>query len=71
MSFSNLTSREKEVSKLIADGFSYKEVASELDISIYTVKAHMHHIYNKLSSEGEPANKVGIEIMINKQKKET
>jgi LuxR family maltose regulon positive regulatory protein len=43
-----LTRREREVLRLVADGLSNKEVASELFISDVTVKAHLRHIYEKL-----------------------
>ena len=36
-----LTEREREVMRLIARGYSYKEVAAELFISIKTVETHM------------------------------
>jgi DNA-binding NarL/FixJ family response regulator len=44
-----LTQREKEVLKLLTDGMSYKMVAARLDISYYTVNAHIRKIYQKLS----------------------
>jgi len=43
-----LTSREKELLKSLADGFSYKEIADRLNISIHTVRTHCQHIYVKL-----------------------
>jgi DNA-binding CsgD family transcriptional regulator len=39
-----LTEREREVMRLIARGYSYKEVASELFISIKTVETHMSSV---------------------------
>ena len=36
-----LTEREREVMRLIARGYAYKEVAKELFISIKTVETHM------------------------------
>lgn len=44
-----LTQREKEVLKLLTDGMSYKMVAARLDVSYYTVNAHIRKIYQKLS----------------------
>jgi len=44
-----LTKREKEFIKLIADGKSNKEIASEINVSIHTVKSHVHNILEKLA----------------------
>jgi DNA-binding NarL/FixJ family response regulator len=43
-----LTEREREVMRLIARGYSYKEVASELFISVKTVETHMSAVLRKL-----------------------
>ncbi|WP_121258856.1 LuxR C-terminal-related transcriptional regulator [Nocardioides ferulae] len=43
-----LTEREREVMRLIARGYSYKEVARELFISIKTVETHMSNVLRKL-----------------------
>lgn len=43
-----LTEREREVMRLIARGYSYKEVASELFISTKTVETHMGSVLRKL-----------------------
>ncbi len=43
-----LSDREIEVLHLIAKGFSYKMIASQLFISIETVKKHMSNIFKKL-----------------------
>ncbi len=43
-----LTEREREVMRLIARGYSYKEVAGELFISIKTVETHMGSVLRKL-----------------------
>lgn len=43
-----LSAREQEVMRLIARGFSYKEVASELYISIKTVESHVSAVLRKL-----------------------
>jgi len=44
-----LTSREREVVKLIGEGYSTKEIASELGISQRTADGHRAHIMSKLS----------------------
>lgn len=43
-----LTQREKEILDSLAKGRMNKEVASEFDISIGTVRKHIQHIYEKL-----------------------
>jgi Response regulator containing a CheY-like receiver domain and an HTH DNA-binding domain len=44
-----LTSRESEVLQLIAEGFSNKQIAAELCISIKTVEKHRQQVMNKLN----------------------
>jgi DNA-binding NarL/FixJ family response regulator len=43
-----LSPREREVMRLIARGYSYREVASELFISIKTVETHVSAVLRKL-----------------------
>ncbi|AYG04005.1 LuxR C-terminal-related transcriptional regulator [Gryllotalpicola protaetiae] len=43
-----LSAREREVMRLIARGYSYKEVATELFISIKTVETHVSAVLRKL-----------------------
>jgi DNA-binding NarL/FixJ family response regulator len=44
-----LTSREREVLKLVADGFSNKQAATALGISIKTIEKHRQQVMNKLN----------------------
>ena len=44
----HLSSREKEVLASLVDGLSYKMIASRLNITYDTVRAHMKKIYEKL-----------------------
>jgi DNA-binding NarL/FixJ family response regulator len=46
---SELTTREAEVLQLIAEGFSNKQIAGELSISIKTVEKHRQQVMNKLN----------------------
>ncbi|WP_312180072.1 response regulator transcription factor [Arthrobacter sp.] len=43
-----LSAREREVMRLIARGYSYKEVAKELFISVKTVETHVSAVLRKL-----------------------
>jgi DNA-binding NarL/FixJ family response regulator len=43
-----LTAREKEILQLIAKGYANKEIASQLDVGVSTVRTHIEHIYEKL-----------------------
>jgi DNA-binding NarL/FixJ family response regulator len=47
--FDELTEREREVFRLIANGLSNTEIAQELYISDTTVKTHITHILQKLN----------------------
>ena len=44
----DLTSREKQVLSLVASGAMDKEIATELTISLHTVKSHLRNILAKL-----------------------
>jgi DNA-binding NarL/FixJ family response regulator len=43
-----LSTREKEVLRLVAKGFSYAEIADLLAISAHTVTSHVRSVYRKL-----------------------
>jgi DNA-binding NarL/FixJ family response regulator len=43
-----LTTREREVLRLIAQGYTYKEIAKELFISVKTVETHVSSVLRKL-----------------------
>lgn len=44
-----MTNRESEIVKLIAEGLANKEIAFKLNLSIYTVKSHVHNILEKMA----------------------
>jgi DNA-binding NarL/FixJ family response regulator len=44
----SLTQREREVLRLIARGYAYKEIARELVISVKTVESHVSSVLRKL-----------------------
>lgn len=55
-----LTAKEKEILKALSKGLRYKEIASDMNISIETVRSHARRIYEKLhvQSRTEALNKV-------------
>jgi DNA-binding NarL/FixJ family response regulator len=55
-----LTPKEKEILKALSKGLRYKEIASEMEISMDTVRTHVRHIYEKLQvqSRMDAINKV-------------
>jgi two-component system response regulator NreC len=53
-SYDLLTTREREVLQLVAEGKSNKEVANLLNLSLYTVETHRTHILQKLNLHSVP-----------------
>lgn len=43
-----LTSRETEILRLLAKGLAYKQIASQLGITISTIRTHIRAVYEKL-----------------------
>jgi two-component system, NarL family, response regulator NreC len=48
-SYELLTTREREILQLFAEGKAVKEVASILELSLYTVETHRSNIFQKLN----------------------
>jgi two-component system response regulator NreC len=48
-SYELLTTREREILQLLAEGKSNKDVASLLNLSLYTVETHRSNIFQKLN----------------------
>jgi len=53
-SYELLTTREREILQLLAEGKSNKEVSSMLNLSLYTVETHRTHILQKLNLHSVP-----------------
>jgi two-component system, NarL family, response regulator NreC len=49
-----LTPREREILQLVVEGKSNKEVATVLNVSVYTVETHRSNIMQKLNLKGVP-----------------
>lgn len=43
-----LTARENEILRLLAQGYANKEIASQIEVGVSTVRTHIEHIYEKL-----------------------
>jgi DNA-binding NarL/FixJ family response regulator len=43
----NLSRREMEILELLSQGFSNKDIAQKLSLSVETVRVHLRHIYDK------------------------
>jgi DNA-binding NarL/FixJ family response regulator len=50
-----LTAREMEILRLIADGLTNRQIASRLYLSAYTVKNHVHRILDALGVQSRRA----------------
>jgi RNA polymerase sigma factor (sigma-70 family) len=53
-SYELLTSREREILQLVAEGKTNKEIANVLNISPYTIDTHRTHILQKLNLHSAP-----------------
>ena len=51
----DLTAREREVMRLVAEGLSNEEIAERLVLSIRTVERHLSNVYVKLRVSGKSA----------------
>jgi DNA-binding CsgD family transcriptional regulator len=52
---STLSAREREVYELVCQGLTNAEIADELFISLGTVKAHVHHVFDKIGIRSRTA----------------
>jgi DNA-binding NarL/FixJ family response regulator len=53
-SYDLMSSREREILQLVAEGRSSKEIAHVLNLSVYTVDTHRSNIMQKLNLKGLP-----------------
>jgi DNA-binding NarL/FixJ family response regulator len=51
----SLTTREREVVNLVAQGLPNKEIASQLGISPRTVEGHLNHVFEKVGASSRSA----------------
>ena len=55
IALSSVTHREREIIKLIKNGYSSKEIADELGLSVKTVEVHRYNILKKLTLKNTAA----------------
>lgn len=62
MRMTTLTSRERQVLILAADGLTSREIGTRLGIGEGTVNVHLRHIYRKTGTAGriEAVREVGL-----------
>jgi DNA-binding NarL/FixJ family response regulator len=60
LKFRALTEREQQVSALVCNGLSNKEIARELALCEGTVKLHLHSVYRKLGVQ----NRSGLSVAL-------
>jgi len=55
MGIENLTTREREIMQLIAEGYTNSEIAEQLHLSVHTVRTHRGNLMQKLNlhSQGD------------------
>src|SRR5205823_10300636 len=53
-----LSARERDVLERVVDGFTNREIADELGLSIDTIKTHVDHICDKLAVAGSSRSRV-------------
>lgn len=47
-----ITNREIQVLKYLAAGLNNYEISKKMNVSVHTIKAHIHNIFDKLSVQG-------------------
>jgi two-component system nitrate/nitrite response regulator NarL len=50
-----LTERERQITQLVSEGLSDKEIGRQLNITDGTIRVHLHHIYQKLAISNRTA----------------
>jgi len=56
---SSLTARERQITRVLSEGLTNKEIGRRLRLAEGTVKVHLHHIYRKLGI----ANRTALVVM--------
>ena len=51
----NITERQREISALVTEGLSNKQIALRLNVSEGTIKIHLHNVYQRVGVRGRTA----------------
>lgn len=66
----NLSHREQQVANLLLSGAANSEIASELCMSIRTVKAYMHRLFCLYQIEKGGVRRVRLAVLIYREQQE-
>ena len=47
-----MTNREIQVLKYLAEGLNNQQISELMNVSVHTIKAHIHNIFEKLAVQG-------------------
>ena len=59
-----LSDREREIIRLVAQGYKNKDIAQTLFISVSTVKTHLYHIFEKIGVQ----DRINAALLVSKRK---
>ena len=45
-----LSARELDVLRHLSEGMVYKQIASEMQLSVSTIRTHLHNVYGKIGA---------------------
>jgi len=45
-----LSARELDVLRQLSEGLVYKQIANEMDLSVSTIRTHLHNVYGKIGA---------------------
>lgn len=48
---SDLSKRQLQIVTLLAEGYTREDISHRLNLSVYTVKAHIHNVFEKLGAK--------------------
>ena len=61
-----LSSREREVLELAADGLANEDIGTRLHLSVRTVERHLQNIYTKLGVSGRSARAAAVSRLLSR-----
>jgi DNA-binding NarL/FixJ family response regulator len=58
-----LTPRQAEIAQLVAQGMSYKAVAREVGVSVFTVRNHVMEAASRIPFDGKPRHRITVWVL--------